>query len=44
MLRQLFVSIAVSFCNIAIHAIVMAAVLWVVRVGVSVQRHINRFD
>jgi ion channel len=31
MLRQLLVSIAVSVCNIAIHAIVMAAVLWVVR-------------
>ena len=31
MLRQLLVSIAVSFCNIAIHAIVMAAVLWVAR-------------
>jgi hypothetical protein len=33
MLRQLLVSIAVSVCNIAIHAIVMAAVLWVVRVA-----------
>jgi len=33
MLRQLFVSIAVSFCNSAIHAIVMAAVLWVARVA-----------
>ena len=33
MLRQLLVSIAVSFCNIAIHAIVMAAVLWVVRIA-----------
>ena len=31
MLRQLLVSIAVSFGNIAIHAIVMAAVLWVAR-------------
>jgi len=31
MLRQLLVSIAVSVCNIAIHAIVMAAVLWVAR-------------
>jgi hypothetical protein len=31
MLRQLLVSIAVSICNIAIHAIVMAAVLWVAR-------------
>jgi hypothetical protein len=33
MLRQFLVSIAVSVCNIAIHAIVMAAVLWVVRVA-----------
>jgi hypothetical protein len=31
MLRQLLVSIAVSICNIAIHAIVMAAVLRVAR-------------
>jgi hypothetical protein len=27
------VSIAVSICNIAIHAIVMAAVLWVARIA-----------
>jgi hypothetical protein len=33
MLRQLLVSSAVSFGNIAIHAIVMAAVLWVARVA-----------
>ena len=33
MLRQFLVSIAVSFGNIAIHAIVMAAVLWVARVA-----------
>jgi hypothetical protein len=33
MMRQLLVSIAVSVGNIAIHAIVMAAVLWVVRVA-----------
>ena len=33
MLRQLLVSIAVSICNIAIHAIVMAAVLWVARIA-----------
>jgi hypothetical protein len=33
MLRQLLVSIAASICNIAIHAIVMAAVLWVARVA-----------
>jgi hypothetical protein len=33
MLRQFLVSIAVSVCNIAIHAIVMAAVLWVAHVA-----------
>ena len=33
MLRQFLVSIPVSVCNIAIHAMVMAAVLWVVRVA-----------
>jgi Ion channel len=33
MLRQLLVGIAVSVCNIAIHAIIMAAVLWVVRIA-----------
>jgi hypothetical protein len=33
MLRQLLVSIAVSVCNIAIHSIVMAAVLWAARVA-----------
>src|SRR5260370_41461889 len=33
MLRQLLVSVAVSLCNIAIHAIVMAAVLRVARVA-----------
>jgi hypothetical protein len=33
MLRQLLVGIAVSACNIAIHAIVMAAVLWVARLA-----------
>jgi ion channel len=33
MLRQLLVSFGVSVCNIAIHAIVMAAVLWVARVA-----------
>jgi hypothetical protein len=33
MLRQLLVSIAVSVGNIAIHAIVMAAVLWVARIA-----------
>jgi hypothetical protein len=31
MLRQLLVSGAVSLCNIAIHAVVMTAVLWVAR-------------
>jgi hypothetical protein len=33
MLRQLLVSIAVSIGNIAIHAIVMAAVLWAARIA-----------
>jgi hypothetical protein len=33
MLRQFLVSIAISGCNIAIHAIVMAAVLWVARIA-----------
>jgi hypothetical protein len=33
MVRQLLVSIAASFCTIAIHAIVMAAVLWAARVA-----------
>ena len=33
MLRQFLVSVAVSAGNIAIHAIVMAAVLWVVRIA-----------
>jgi Ion channel len=33
MLRQILVSIAVSGCNIAIHAIVMAAVLWAARIA-----------
>jgi hypothetical protein len=33
MLRQLLVSIVVSVCNIAMHAIVMAAVLWVARLA-----------
>ena len=33
MLRQFLVSIAVSLGNIAIHATVMAAVLWVVRIA-----------
>lgn|SRR5438874_11022283 len=33
MLRQLLVSISVSICNIAIHAMVMSAVLWVARIA-----------
>jgi hypothetical protein len=32
-LRQFLVSIAASVCNIAIHAIIMAAVLWAARVA-----------
>lgn len=31
MLRQIIVSVAVSLCNIAIHAIVMTVVLWAAR-------------
>ena len=31
MLRQFLVSIAASVCNIAIHAIIMAAILWAAR-------------
>ncbi len=44
MLRQLLLSIAVSVCNIAIHAIVMAAVLWRRASRMSVQRPVHRFD
>jgi hypothetical protein len=33
MLRQFLVGLAISICNIAIHAIVMAAVLRVARIG-----------
>lgn len=33
MLHQLLVSLAVSVCNIAIHAIVMALVLWAARIA-----------
>ena len=33
MLRQVLVGSAVSFCNIAIHACVMAAVIWAARVA-----------
>src|SRR5260370_32337042 len=33
MLRQFLVSIDISVCNIAIHAIVMAVVLWVARIA-----------
>ena len=32
MLRQILVGTAVSVCNIAIHAIVMAAVIWAARI------------
>ena len=45
MLRQFLVGTAVSVCNIAIHAMVMAAVIWAARIaGAIVQRHVNRFD
>ena len=33
MLRQIFVGIAVSVCNIAIHSIAMAAVIWGARIA-----------
>lgn len=33
MLRQILMGAAVSVCNIAIHAIVMATVLWVARIA-----------
>ena len=39
MLRQFLVSIAASVCNIAIHAIVMAAVLWAARVASKRMSH-----
>jgi len=44
MLRQLLVSIAVSVGNIAIHAVIMAAVLWVRAWRMSAPRRASRFD
>ena len=40
MLRQILVGTAVSVCNIAIHAFVMAAVIWAARVagGIATSR------
>jgi len=35
MLRQILVGAAVSLCNIAIHAFLMAAVIWAARAAVS---------
>ena len=36
MLRQILVGVAVSVCNIAIHAFLMAAVIWAARTAVAV--------
>ncbi len=36
MLRQILVGAAVSLCNIAIHALLMAAVMWAARAAVSI--------
>lgn len=36
MLRQILVGAAVSVCNIAIHAFLMAAVLWAARTAVAI--------
>ena len=37
MLRQILVGTAVSVCNIAIHAFVMAAVLWAARIAAAIK-------
>jgi hypothetical protein len=37
MLRQFLVGVAVSGCNIAIHAFVMAAVIWAARIAAEIQ-------
>ena len=44
MLRQFLLGTAVSVCNIAIHAMVMVAVIQVARITVRVQRRVNLFD
>jgi hypothetical protein len=36
MLRQILVGFAVSVCNIAIHAILMAAVIWAARIAAAI--------
>ena len=36
MLRQILVGAAVSLCNIAIHACLMAAVMWAARTAVAI--------
>ena len=36
MLRQILVGAAVSLCNIAIHAVLMAAVIWAARTAVEI--------
>ena len=40
MLRQILVGVAVSVCNIAIHALLMAAVLWAARI--TVRSHVRQ--
>ena len=36
MLRQILVGAAISVCNIAIHAFLMAAVMWAARTAVTI--------
>ena len=37
MLRQILVGVAVSVCNIAIHACLMAAVIWAARIAAAIR-------
>jgi Ion channel len=43
MLRQILVGAAVSVCNIAIHAFVMAAVLWAARMAAAITTSLQSF-
>ena len=36
MLRQILVGVAVSVCNIGIHAFLMAAVIWAARIAIAI--------
>jgi hypothetical protein len=38
MLRQILVGVAVSVCNIAIHAFLMATVIWAARIPIAITR------